>query len=143
MNKNYIKEMWEKLTGETFSSEFFFNTIQFDGGLDTSDICEETVVSLLDEEMNHDIDDVVFSFSELLAYYSVMETHGIKFQPKQIVAWIFSAFVISEEIRKKNTDWELQFEQLINGFIEVKKYIDVKDSIYILSNIFCETKNKE
>ena len=135
MDKFFIKELWEKLTGENFSTKALFEIIQFDGGLDTSSISEEIVASLLEEDIIEDFSELVFPFSELLAYYSAMG----KLQPEQIVAWVFSAFIISEAVRRKYTDWELQFDIIMNGFAHIVRYdpffINIDDKMFILSKI--------
>jgi hypothetical protein len=102
-----------------------------DGGIDMSDISEKTILELLRGNFDGTWENVAFSFSELLAFYSVSELNS-----KQIVNWVFSAFVIREAIRKGKKEWEFIFEILMSGLYKVMQEIELEDSIYILSYIF-------
>jgi hypothetical protein len=129
----FLDGLWRRLTGDAFSSETLAKQIKHDGGHDMSDLSEATLLQLLDGRFSGDWKEAAFSFSELLAFYCVPDENRSK---KQTVGWVCASFVISDAIRQGATDWELQFDKLIDGFLAVRNDLEAEEAVYVFQRVF-------
>ena len=130
-----LKRVWFQLAEDDFSEEGLVNGVLKDGGLDMANLSQADLAALLDGTFAGDWHKPAFSFSELLTYYL---SCGDKLTPHQIVGWVFAAFVIADAIRHGATEWELQLNFIIDGFVTIKDHLETDDSIQILRRVFCE-----
>jgi hypothetical protein len=128
-----IEKLWNRLTGTKFVPLDFAKLIRRHGGHDMSKLCEEDVLRLLEGEFSGNWHEPAFSFSELLAYYSVPDENRTK---EEIVGWVFASFVIADAIKQGATDWEMQFNLFVNGFLEVRNELDIYEAIEIFERVF-------
>jgi hypothetical protein len=91
------------------------------------------LLGLLEGKVNGNWNARAFSFSELLAYYSVPDENRTK---EEIVGWVFASFVIADAIKEGATDWELHFNIFMNGFLEIRKELEIDEAIDIFQRVF-------
>lgn len=102
-----------------------------------SNLSEDDLQQLLEGRFTGDWNEPVFSFSELLAFYSVPNTDRDKSRSKEeIVGWVFASFVIADAIKQGATDWEMQFNLFLNGFLEVRGDLQLDESIEVFQHVF-------
>jgi hypothetical protein len=132
-----IEKLWERLTGRKFVPQEFVKLVRLHGGHDTSNISHEDLLRLLEGQFAGNWSEPAFSFSELLAYYSVPNASRDKSRTKEeIVSWVFAAFVIADAIKQGATDWEMQFNLFMNGFLEVRSELEIDEAIEIFQRVF-------
>lgn len=137
----FIDRLWNRLTGRKFGPREFAKQVHWHGGHDMSGLSEENVLELLEGRFSGDWKEPVFSFSELLAYYSVPNAKRDQSRTKEeIVGWVFASFVIADAIKQDATDWEMQFDKFINCFVEVRSELDIYESIEIFQRVFNRDK---
>ena len=122
------------LVGEEFAVQKLANRVRADGGVDIENLSAADVVDLIEGRFSGSWSEVAFSFSEILASYSV--PGGIQ-SPEQVVGWVVVTFVIADAIKKNETDWELEFNKVINGFLAVRDKLETDECIFILQRVFC------
>jgi len=49
---------------------------------------------------------------------------------------VFASFVIADAIKQGATDWEMQFNLFVNGFLEVRNELDIYEAIEIFERVF-------
>lgn len=128
-----IEKLWNRLTGTTFVSSDFVKVILRHGGHDMKNLSENDLLQLLEGRFTGDWHKPAFSFSELLAYYSVPDKNRLK---EEIVGWVFASFVIADAIKQGETDWEMQFNLFMNGFLEVRNDLEFDESVEIFRRVF-------
>jgi hypothetical protein len=129
---DFYQSLWMRLVGEEFSSGKLGDRLRRDGGVDM-DLGDEDLRSLIEGRYTGSWSEVAFSFSELLASYSV--PGGIE-TPGQVVGWVCASFVIADAIRNGATDWEMEFNKFINGFLAVRDRLEIEESIHIFEQVF-------
>jgi len=112
----FLGQLWGRLVGEAFSPASLAGQVKADGGHDLSQWKEPG-----------------FSFSELLAFYCVPD--GEK-SPRQVVAWVFASFVIADAIKHGAADWEMEFDKLIDGFLTIRKSLEMQESVHVFKRVF-------
>ena len=95
-----IAPIWVRLTQTPFNASDLADKLLHDGGLDISDFTKEDLICLMEDRFQGEWSKVVFSFSELLAYYANSELTNV-----QAVAWCFSVLIIGKASRNLVTDW--------------------------------------
>ena len=132
-----IEKLWDRLTGRKFVPEEFAKQVHWHGGHDMSGLSVENVLQLLEGRFSGDWHKPAFSFSELLAFYSVPNAKRDRSRTKEeIVGWVFASFVIADAIKQDATDWEMQFNLFLNGFFEVRSELDIYEAIDIFQRVF-------
>jgi len=132
-----IERLWNRLTGRKFVPQEFVKQVHWHGGHDMSNLTEEDLLQLLEGRFSGDWSQPAFSFSELLAFYSVPNASRDKSRTKEeIVGWAFAAFVIADAIKQGGTDWEMQFNLFMNGFFEVRSELEIDEAIEIFQRVF-------
>jgi hypothetical protein len=132
-----IEKLWDRLTGRKFAPKEFVKQIHWHGGHDMSNLSEEDLLQLLEGKFVGDWTAPAFSFSELLAFYSVPNSNRDKSRTKEeIVGWVFASFIIADAIKHGATDWEMQFNLFIKGFLEVRGELEIEESIDIFHRVF-------
>lgn len=133
----FIKKLCERLTGNTFVPLEFVKHVHRHGGIDMSNLSHEDLLQLLEGRFVSDWKEVSFSFSELLASYSVPNAKRDQSRTKEeIVGWVFAAFVIADAIKQGTTDWEMQFNLFMNGFLEVRQELEIHEVIEVFQRVF-------
>ena len=136
---DFLERIWFQLAEDEFSNDKLVELVLKDGGLDMSNLSRADVASLIEGTFSGDWHKPAFSFSELLTYYQAC---GDELTSHQIVGWVFASFVISDAIKKGASEWELQLNFFINGFILIKERLQIDDSIHILRRVFSETPSE-
>jgi hypothetical protein len=131
---DFYRQLWERLVGHEFTPQKLADRLRVDGGVDIENLSAADVIDLIEGRFSGSWSEVAFSFSEILASYSV--PGGIQ-SPEQIVGWVFAAFVIADAIKKNEADWELEFNKVINGFLAVRDKLETDECIFILQRVFC------
>src|SRR5208282_591529 len=89
----FIERLWNRLTGRKFVPQEFVKQVHWHGGHDMSSLTEEDLLQLLEGRFSGDWSQPAFSFSELLAFYSVPNANRDKSRTKEeIVGWVFASF---------------------------------------------------
>jgi hypothetical protein len=128
-----VEKLWGRLTGTKFVPLAFAQLIRRHGGHDMSNLRDEDVLQLLVGEFAGNWHDPVFSFSELLAYYSAPDE---KRTNEEIVGWVFASLVIADAIKQGATDWEMEFNKFINCFVEVRSKLETDEAVEIFQRVF-------
>jgi hypothetical protein len=128
-----IEKLWNRLVGKNFIPAEFVKQIRWHGGHDMKNLSEESVLQLFEGRFLGDWHEPAFSFSELLAFYSVPDKNRRK---EEIVGWVFASFVIADAVRHGATDWEMQFNLFLNGFLEVRGELDMYEATSIFERVF-------
>jgi hypothetical protein len=132
-----IENLWNRLTGRKFVPQEFAKEVHWHGGHDMSGLSVEDVLQLLEGRFTGDWHKPAFSFSELLAFYSVPNAKLDRSRTKEeVVGWVFASFVIADAIKQGATEWEMQFNLFMNGFLEVRNELDIYEAIEIFERIF-------
>jgi hypothetical protein len=132
-----IEKVWNRLTGRKFVPEDFVQQVRWHGGHDMTNLSHDDLLRLLEGRFAGDWNAPAFSFSELLAVYSVPNSNRDKSRTKEeVVGWVFAALVIADAIKKRATDWEMQFNLFINGFLQVRSELDVEEATEIFQHVF-------
>lgn len=129
----FLDGLWRRLTGDAFTPQKLAEQLKHDGGHDMSNLSEEDLLQLLDGRFSGDWKEPTFSFSELLAFYCVPDANRSK---KQTAGWVCASFVVSDAIKQGATDWELQFDKLIDGFLAVRNDLEAKDAVHVFQRVF-------
>lgn len=129
----FYAQVWARLTAEEFTPEKLAKRVHFDGGYDIAKLSESDLIALIEGRFEGDWSGPGFSFSELLAYYSVP---GAIQAGEQIVGWIFASFVIADAVRADATDWEMEFNNFIDGFLAVRAKLELEESIHVFERVF-------
>jgi hypothetical protein len=133
----FIKKLWKRLASTQFVSTEFVKAVRLHGGHDMSNLSHEDLLRLLEGQFAGNWSEPAFSFSELLAYYSVPNESRDKSRTKEeIVGWVFAAFVIADAIKQGATDWEMQFNLFMNGFLEVRRELEIDEAVEIFQRVF-------
>ena len=133
----FIERLWNRLTGRKFVPHEFAKQIHRDGGIDMENLSTEDLLQLLEGRFAGDWNEPAFSFSELLSYYSVPNANRDWSRTKeQIVGWVFASFVIADVIKHGATNWEMQFDQFINCFVELRSELEIDEAIEIFQRVF-------
>lgn len=102
-----------------------------------SGLSEENILELLEGRFTGAWNEPAFSFSELLAYYSVPNSKREKSRTKEeIVGWVFASFVIADAIKQNATDWEMQFDKFVDCFVEIRSELEIDEAIELFERIF-------
>lgn len=128
-----IENLWNRLTGEKFVPIDFAKALLRHGGHDMSKLCEADMIQLLEGRFTGDWHKPAFSFSELLAFYSVPDQGRAE---EEVVGWVFASFVIADAIKQGATDWEMQFNIFLNGFLEVRDRLEIGEATEIFERVF-------
>jgi hypothetical protein len=132
-----IERLWNRLTGRKFVPQEFVKQVHWHGGHDMSNLSEEDLLQLLEGRFSGNWHEPAFSFSELLAFYSVPNANRDRSRTKEeIVGWVFASFVIADAIKQSGTDWEMQFNLFMNGFLEVRSDLEIDEAIEIFQRVF-------
>jgi len=129
--------LWRRLTGEEFSDEKLAARIRNDGGVDIHNLSDDDVLALIRGTSTAPAKEVLFTFGEMLATYSV--EGGID-TPEQIVSWVFTAFVISDAVRAGLTDWDFHFDNFMNGYLAIRSQLEIDESVAVMTRIFGENR---
>jgi len=132
-----IKGLWERFVETEFVPEHFAKQILWHGGIDMVQLTEEDLVRLFEGRFTGDWAKVAFSFSELLAVYSVPDKD--RGQPRlneEIVGWVFASFVMAEVIKQGNAEWEMEFNLFMNGFLAVRDELEIDEIVEIFQQVF-------
>ena len=131
---DFYRELWERLAGDSFSTQKLAQRLRADGGVDIQDLSHADVLSLIEGRYRGSWAEVSFAASELLATYSV--AGGIE-SGEQVVGWVFAAFAFADAVGKGHADWEIQFDIFMNGFLRVRDPLEPEDSVSIFERVFC------
>ena len=123
-----IARIWVRLTNVPFSASDLADQLIRDGGHDIRSLTKDDLICLMEDRFQGKWSDVVFSFSELLAYYG-----GFELTHVQAVAWCFSALTIGKAARNLETDWVLHLYVLTIGFTRVKPILPYDEFVAILT----------
>ena len=99
-----IEKLWNRLVGKNFIPAEFVKQIRWHGGHDMKNLSEESVLQLFEGRFLGDWHEPAFSFSELLAFYSVPDKNRRK---EEIVGWVFASsgvvsyFILPESVSVK------------------------------------------
>jgi hypothetical protein len=133
----FIENLWNRLVGRMFVPEEFAKLVHWHGGHDMSGLSVENVLELLEGRFSGDWHEPAFSFSELLAYYSVPNAKRDRSRTKEeIVGWVFASFVIADAIKQGAKEWEMQFNVFLDGFIEVRSELEIDEAVQIFQRVF-------
>lgn len=133
----FIEKLWNRLTGRKFVPQEFAKEMHWQGGIDMSNLSPEDLLQLLEGRFSGDWDKPAFSFSELLALYSVPNAKRDRSRTKEeIVGWVFASFVIADAIKQEAAEWQMQFNLFMDGFIEVRSELEIDESIEIFQRVF-------
>ncbi len=133
----FYREVWSRLVGATFTAPKLVERVRVDGGYDLEGLSDRDLLDLVEGRFQGAWDGVAFAFSELLAYYSVP---GQTLTGEQVVGWIFASVSIADAIRKDATDWELQLNLFINGFLAVRDKLEADESVRVFERVFCSDR---
>jgi hypothetical protein len=129
----FLGQLWGRLVGEAFSPASLAGQVKADGGHDLSNLSQEELIQLIEGRFSGQWKEPGFSFSELLAFYCVPD--GEK-SPRQVVAWVFASFVIADAIKHGAADWEMEFDKLIDGFLTIRKSLEMQESVHVFKRVF-------
>jgi len=129
----FYRLLWERLAGQEFSVGKLANRLRLDGGVDVENLSHADICDLIEGSYSRSWSEVAFSFSEILATYSVPS--GIQ-TGEQIVGWVCASFVIADAIRNDATDWEMEFNKFIDGFMVVRDRLETEESINVFQRVF-------
>jgi hypothetical protein len=133
----FLEKLWNRLTGRKFMPQEFVKQVHWHGGVDMSNLSNEDLMHLLEGRFSGDLSGPAFSFSELLAVYSVPNANRDRSRTKEeIVGWAFASFVMADLIKQGATNWEMQFNLFIGGFLEVRKDLEIGESVHIFQRLF-------
>ncbi len=127
------ERLWKKFHGGQLNIQALIDGVLKDGGHDMTGLTQHEIAALIEGRFTGDWNKVAFSFSELLSYYDAL---GQKLTDTQAISWVFSAFTIAEAIKHGVTDWELQFNSVINGFSRIKGKFGRDELLEIFQRIF-------
>ena len=130
---DFYRSLWERLVGNPFTPEHLAARVHHDGGYDMENLSESELIELIKGRFQGRWSEPGFSFSELLAFYSVP---GALEGPEQVVGWVFASFVVADAIRKEVLDWELQFNNFFNGLLVVRPRLESEELVHILQRMF-------
>jgi hypothetical protein len=136
MTKNdivFLDGLWRRLIGDAFTAQKLAEQLKHDGGHDMANLSEGELLQLLNGRFSGDWKEPAFSFSELLAFYSVPDENRPK---KQTVGWVCASFIITDAIKQGATDWELQFDKLIDGFLAVRNDLETEEAVHVFQRVF-------
>lgn len=128
-----IEKLWKRLVEKPFSPREFVKQIRWHGGQDMLNLSEEDLLQLLERRFSGDWHEPAFSFSELLAKYSVPDKNRLK---EEIVGWAFASFVISDAIKHEKAEWEMEFNNFMNCFAEVRDELEIEEIVQIFRRVF-------
>ncbi len=131
---DFYRSLWERLVGSQFTTKNLAARVHDDGGYDMENLSESDLIELIEGRFQGPWAEPGFSFSELMAFYSVA---GAVKGPEQVVGWVFASFVIAEAIKREVLDWELQFNNFFNGLVIVRPKLEPEELIQIFQRIFC------
>ena len=129
----FYRQLWERLVGGEFTVEKLARRIRMDGGIDIENLSDSDLLELIEGRFSGPWVEAAFSFSETLATYSV--PGGIE-TAEQIVGWVLASFMIADAINENAADWELQFNNFMDGFIAVRDQLETEESIFIFQRLF-------
>lgn len=132
-DSDLLARLWNRMVGDDFSPAKLVARVRHDGGYDIENLSDELILSLIGGTHEGAWGEVAFSFSELLAYYSV--PGGIE-SAEQTVGWAFAALMIAQCVRHAATDWEMEFDKFINGFIVARQRLETEESIEIFERVW-------
>lgn len=136
-----IINLWERLVEKPFVPQEFAKQILWHGGHDMVQISRENILQLFDNTFVGDWNRVAFSFSELLAYYSVPDKDRDRSRLKEeIVGWVFASFVMAEAVRRGAAEWEMEFNFFMNAFLEVRGELEIDEIVEIFGYVFSDDR---
>lgn len=133
---DFYRQLWERLVGHEFIPQKLADRLRVDGGVDIEDLSNANVLDLIEGRFSGPWSEVAFTSSELLASYSV--PGGIQ-TPEHVVGWVFASFAFADSVKKREADWEIQFNIFMNGFLNVRDKLEPEESVYIFQRVFCST----
>lgn len=139
--KTVIINLWERLVGTSFAPQEFAKQILWHGGHDMAQLSSESILQLFDNTFVGDWNRVAFSFSAQLAYYSVpdKDRDGVRIK-EEIVGWVFASFVMSEAVKQGAAEWEMNFNFLMNAFLEVRGELEIDKIVEIFGYVFSDNR---
>jgi hypothetical protein len=132
-DSDFLNRLWIRLVDDDFSADKLVARIRHDGGYDIESLSNEVMLALIAGTYDGAWDGVAFSFSELLAYYSVP---GGMESAEQIIGWVFAALMIARCVRHAATDWEMEFDKFINGYVAARQRLETEESIEIFERVW-------
>jgi len=129
----FYELLWHRVIEDAFRVEKLVQRVRTDGGVDIEDLKEPELLDLAYERYSGDWTKVAFAASEMLASYSV--PGGIE-NPEQVVAWVFTAFQLSDAIAHGAADWELNFDNFLNGFQRIREKLEYGEALSIFERAF-------
>ena len=131
-----IKELWFRLTGDVFTHQKLIERIRKDGGIGISKISDDGMLKLIDGRFSGDWGDIVFYFSELLAFYAALGELDKITKIEQVAGWVFASFIIRDAIEMNATDLMLQFNFFMDSFFTMRKKLETEESVNIVLSFF-------
>lgn len=129
----FYRGLWSRLVDDTFTAQKLVARVRRDGGYDLEGMSDRDLLDLVEGRFSGPWNRVAFAFSELLAYYSVPEQ---ALTGEQVVGWVFASFSIAQAIEHDATDWELQFNHFIGGFLAVRHQLETEESVHVFERVF-------
>lgn len=131
---DFYRLLWERLVRHEFTPKKLAGRVHEDGGYDIENLTESNLIELIEGRFSGSWTEPAFSFSELMAFYSVP---GAIKMPEQAVGWVFASFVIADAIRKDMLDWELQIDKLLDGLMVVRHQLESDELVHVFQRLFC------
>jgi hypothetical protein len=128
-----VEKLWNRLIGPRFEPREFLQWIRKHGGHDMKDLSDDDLMRLFEGRFTGDWNEPAFSFSELLAFYSVRDENRPK---EEVVGWVFCSFVIADAIKQGATDWEMQFDKFISCYVEIRSHLETEEAIQVFQRVF-------
>jgi hypothetical protein len=129
----FYRALWSRLVDDAFTAQKLVARVRRDGGYDLAGMSDRDLLDLIEGRFSGPWDGAAFAFSELLAYYSVP---GQALTGEQVVGWVFASFSVAQAIDNDATDWELQFNLFLDGFLAVRRQLETDESVRIFERVF-------
>jgi hypothetical protein len=129
----FLEQMARRLVGDDFSAQQLAETLRRNGGHDISGLSDAELIDLIEDRYSGNWQKPAFSFSEMLAYYSVLEGN---LQPQQIVGWAFAAMTLGKAFRRGHGDIDMNFNSFLDGFFSIRTRLEPEESVEIFGCFF-------
>jgi hypothetical protein len=116
-----------RLTGSPLNSALLADALIHDGGHDIEPLLKKDLIALTEGNFEGNWKNVIFTCSELLAFYSATELEAY-----QVLGWCFATLILGEATSRGETDWRSHNYVLTQGFSRVGNVLNYEEFRSIL-----------
>ncbi|MDX9976389.1 MAG: hypothetical protein RBU21_25665 [FCB group bacterium] len=139
-DRAFLDALSLRLLEEKLRPDWLVKSVHHHGGLDAASLSRSDLLALLEGSYSGDWWEPVFTFSEMLAYFAgARQLQQHRWNDEATVTWAFAVLALADALEQSASNWELQFNLVIDSFLAVRESLDVEEGLWIMRRVFRST----